>query len=94
MFDNVLVGVDDGEGGRDAIALARMLAAQGSKLTLAQVYQGDSEVSRAPARPTRPPSTSGYASCSRRSARRPECRGSSDRMDRRRWDAGSTSSLS
>jgi nucleotide-binding universal stress UspA family protein len=47
MFDNVLVGVDDGEGGRDAIALAQVLAAPASRLTLAQVYQGDSEVSRA-----------------------------------------------
>jgi hypothetical protein len=27
MFNNVLVGVDDDEGGRDAIALAQMLAA-------------------------------------------------------------------
>jgi nucleotide-binding universal stress UspA family protein len=47
MFNNVLVGVDDGEGGRDAIALAQVLAEAGSKLTFAQVYQGDSEVSRA-----------------------------------------------
>jgi len=47
MFKNVVVGVDDGEGGRDAIALAQVLAAQGSELTLAQVYQGDSQVSRA-----------------------------------------------
>ena len=47
MFNNVLVGVDDDEGGRDAIALAKMLAAEGSELTLAQVYQGDSAVSRA-----------------------------------------------
>lgn len=47
MFNNVVVGVNDDEGGRDAIALARMIAAQGSELTLAQVYQGDSEVSRA-----------------------------------------------
>lgn len=47
MFKNVLVGIDDDEGGRDAIALAKMLGAGGSKLTLAQVYQGDSAVSRA-----------------------------------------------
>lgn len=50
MFNNVVVGVDDEEGGRDAIALAKMLAASGSELTLAQVYQGDTKVSRA-ARP-------------------------------------------
>jgi nucleotide-binding universal stress UspA family protein len=47
MFKNVVVGVDDGAGGRDAIALAQMLAGAGSELTLAQVYQGDSESSRA-----------------------------------------------
>lgn len=47
MFKNVVVGVDDGEGGRDAIALARMLSGEGSELTLAHVYQGDSEASRA-----------------------------------------------
>jgi len=47
VFSKVLVGVDDGEGGRDAIALAQVLAAQGSEVTLAQVYQGDSEPSRA-----------------------------------------------
>jgi nucleotide-binding universal stress UspA family protein len=47
MFSKVLVGVDDGEGGRDAIALAQVLAAEGSELTLAQVYQGDSDPSRA-----------------------------------------------
>jgi nucleotide-binding universal stress UspA family protein len=46
MFNNVVVGIDDGEGGKDAIALAKMLAAEGAKLTLAQVYQGDSTVSR------------------------------------------------
>jgi len=47
MFNNVLVGLDDGDGGRDAVALAKMLAAPGSNITLAQVYQGDSKVSRA-----------------------------------------------
>ena len=47
MFNNVVVGIDDDEGGRDAIALAKTLAAGGAKLTFAQVYQGDSAVSRA-----------------------------------------------
>jgi nucleotide-binding universal stress UspA family protein len=36
-FASVLVGVDGREGGRDAIALARLLAAPGGKLTLALV---------------------------------------------------------
>ncbi|HUA48750.1 MAG TPA: universal stress protein [Solirubrobacteraceae bacterium] len=38
MFKNVLVGVDEGEGGRDAIALARVLLAAGGELTLAHVF--------------------------------------------------------
>jgi hypothetical protein len=46
MFDNVVVGIDDGDGGRDALALARLLVADNGKLTLTQVYQGDSAVSR------------------------------------------------
>ncbi|HTP21824.1 MAG TPA: universal stress protein [Solirubrobacteraceae bacterium] len=46
MFKNVVVGIDDDDGGRDAIALAKMLAAGGGQLTLVQVYQGDSAVSR------------------------------------------------
>ena len=45
MFMNVVVGVDDDEGGLDAIALAKILAVGGGKLTLVQVYQGDSAVS-------------------------------------------------
>ena len=46
MFDNVLVGVDGQRGwpGRDA--LARMLVAEGGKLTLAYVYRGDAHAWR------------------------------------------------
>jgi nucleotide-binding universal stress UspA family protein len=40
MFNNVLVGVDGRDGGRDAIALARLLAAPSSSLTFAHVYGG------------------------------------------------------
>jgi nucleotide-binding universal stress UspA family protein len=40
MFKNVLVGVNGGPHGRDAIALARRLAAPGGKLTLANVFSG------------------------------------------------------
>jgi nucleotide-binding universal stress UspA family protein len=35
MFENVLVGVDGRQGGRDAIALAQRLTADGARLTLA-----------------------------------------------------------
>lgn len=38
MFQNVLVGVDGRQGGRDAIALAKLLAAPGATITLAHVY--------------------------------------------------------
>lgn len=38
MFSKVLIGVDGRQGGRDAIALARQLAAPGASLTLAHVY--------------------------------------------------------
>lgn len=40
MFENVLIGVDGRQGGRDAVALARQIAAPGAKLTLANVYGG------------------------------------------------------
>ena len=38
MFENVVVGVKDRESGRDALALARRLAAPDGTLTLASVY--------------------------------------------------------
>jgi hypothetical protein len=38
VFRNVIVGVDEQAGGRDAIALARDLVLTGGKLTLAHVY--------------------------------------------------------
>ena len=41
MFKNVVVGVDGREGGRDAIALARVLCDPDGELTLAHVYRGD-----------------------------------------------------
>lgn len=46
MFKNVLVGVDGQEGGRDAIALAGILLAEGGELTLGYVYAGDPHVWR------------------------------------------------
>lgn len=49
MFDNVLVGVDGHQGGRDAIALARQLAAPGARLTLAYIYGGHTIGGRASA---------------------------------------------
>ena len=41
MFDNVLVGVDGRQGGRDAIALARRLCAPEARIALAHVDGSD-----------------------------------------------------
>jgi nucleotide-binding universal stress UspA family protein len=41
MFRKLLVGVDGGHGGRDAIALGRQLAAPGADITLAHIYGPD-----------------------------------------------------
>jgi nucleotide-binding universal stress UspA family protein len=38
MFNNVLIGVNDAEGGRDAIALGKVLVAGDGELTLGHVY--------------------------------------------------------
>jgi len=42
MFNNVIVGVDGREGGRDALALAKVLRRQHGEITLAHVHPGDS----------------------------------------------------
>ncbi len=41
MFKNVIVGVDEQQGGRDAVALAKELVAKGGELALAYVHFGD-----------------------------------------------------
>src|SRR3954451_13460889 len=46
MFKHIVVGVDGREGGRDAVALARLLVAVGGKLTLAYVVAGDAHAYR------------------------------------------------
>lgn len=46
MFNNVIVGVDGHEGGRDAIALAEVLRADTGALSLAYVYHGEATVWR------------------------------------------------
>ena len=40
MFDNVIIGADDAEAGRDALALAQQLAAPRGQVTLAYVQVG------------------------------------------------------
>ncbi|HTX45291.1 MAG TPA: universal stress protein [Solirubrobacteraceae bacterium] len=42
MFTKIVVGIDGRQGGRDAIALARLLAAPGAAITLANVYRSHS----------------------------------------------------
>jgi nucleotide-binding universal stress UspA family protein len=46
MFKQIVVGVDEHEGGRDAVALAHNLLARDGELTLAYVYAGDPHVYR------------------------------------------------
>src|SRR5262245_33230798 len=46
MFKHIVVGVDGREGGRDAVALARLLVAGGGKLTLAYVVAREADAHR------------------------------------------------
>ncbi|MFL5829719.1 MAG: universal stress protein [Solirubrobacteraceae bacterium] len=46
MFKQILVGVDGREGGRDAVALAKLLGAAGGELTLAYVIPGNADAGR------------------------------------------------
>jgi len=46
VFDNVVIGVDGRSGGRDAIALAKQLAAPDARVTLAHVYGSEGMLGR------------------------------------------------
>jgi nucleotide-binding universal stress UspA family protein len=46
MFKRIVVGVDGRAGGRDAVALAKLLVAPGGELTLAHVVPGDANAYR------------------------------------------------
>ena len=48
MFRQIVIGVDEHEGGRDAIALAKNLLARGGELTLAHVLRHDGHGHRGP----------------------------------------------
>jgi nucleotide-binding universal stress UspA family protein len=50
MFKHIVVGVDGREGGRDAVALARLLVATGGNLTLAYVVAQDAHAYRGTSR--------------------------------------------
>ena len=63
MFKNVIVGVDGGEGGRDAIALAKTLLGEGGKLTFAHVPHQAARMS--------PETGAAYAAAERERAREP-----------------------
>jgi nucleotide-binding universal stress UspA family protein len=54
MFKQIVVGVDEHEGGRDAIALAKRLVAPDGQLALAFVYCGDEYVYRSADAPVEP----------------------------------------
>ena len=91
MFSNVIVGIDGGPGGRDALALARHLAGH-AEITLAHVYVESRLRLVLKAANSKRPSASAQPSCSRR---RELPRGSmrrSTRPDLGRSAAGYTSS--
>jgi hypothetical protein len=46
MFKQIVVGVDEHEGGRDAIALTKNLLARDGALTLDYVYAGNPHIYR------------------------------------------------
>jgi nucleotide-binding universal stress UspA family protein len=48
MFKQIVVGVDEHQGSRDAIALAERLLAPDGELTLAHVFGGDPHLYRSP----------------------------------------------
>lgn len=47
MFTRIVVGVDEHQGGRDAVALARRLVSHGGQLVLTNVHPGDAHIYRA-----------------------------------------------
>jgi len=73
MFKQIVVGVDEHAGGRDAIALARELLAPDGELTLAHVYAGDPHAYRA-GEAFEGSDASVQVSCLKGRVRRPACR--------------------
>jgi hypothetical protein len=69
VFDNVVIGVDGRSGGRDAIALAKRLAAPDARVTLAHVYGSEGMLGRG-AGSLSPPDARTQSRCSSTSARR------------------------
>jgi nucleotide-binding universal stress UspA family protein len=55
MFEQIVVGVDGREGGRDAVALAKLLVAAGAELTFAHVFPGDANADRGAGAPDEAP---------------------------------------
>jgi hypothetical protein len=75
VFDNVVIGVDGRSGGRDAIALAKRLAAPDARVTLAHVYGSEGMLGRGggivvAAGRLSPPDARTQSRCSSTSARR------------------------
>ena len=84
MFNKVVVGVDEHQGGRDAVALAKQLAAPAGEVTLAHIHRIVSE-----------PLTRGYddeqASEIRRSRAILEAASAGAEIDARLWSTGAES---
>ena len=86
MFKQIVVGVDGRAGGRDAVALAKLLVAAGGELTLAHVVPGDAHAYRGAARRTKLPRRSVPRRCLKRCARRRVSKRTFAGADLLRWD--------
>ena len=91
MFKQIVVGVDEHEGGRDAVALAKNLLARDGELTLRTYSRAIRTSTEALARRSRHPSASVHASCSKGCVRRPASRRICAGADPFLWDGGCTS---
>ena len=88
MFEHIVVGVDGREGGRDAVALARLLVAVGGKLTLAYMsLRAMRTPTAAPAARPRLPTEGVRRRCSKQCAGKRVSKRTSAGTDPLLWDA-------
>ena len=87
MFNQIVVGVDGREGGRDAVALAKLLVAAGGELTLAHVLPRDPHLDRIASAAYEAPRRSVLRRCLKRCARRRVSKRTCAGADLFRWDA-------
>jgi nucleotide-binding universal stress UspA family protein len=87
MFKHIVVGVDGHEGGRDAVALARLLLAGGGKLTLAYVVARDAHAHRGTSGAPELPTEGVRRRCSKQCAGKRVSKRTSAGMHPLLWDA-------